>query len=160
MQRGSSAAAGTRRATDRLGRGRAGQAGAGDDRVVPPTAPFQSTQSGPDLGGRDAAANIRLGGSRVVTGLRSLVPTCAGPQAAGHAIEEAWTMGATRREWPRWWARPVIEGSVDCELRGTVDIEECQGCTWLLQADGEGPEATEVRCRPDAGRLAARGMGI
>ena len=69
-------------------------------------------------------------------------------------------MGAIRKGWSRWWARPVIEGTVDCELRGTVDVEECRDCTWLLQADGDGDEPTEVRCRPDAARLAARGSGI
>ncbi len=69
-------------------------------------------------------------------------------------------MKVRRGRWSRWWARPVVEGSVHCSLRGgDVELSECERCIWLLDVDLEG-EDPRVRCRPDAAYSALRAGGI
>lgn len=69
-------------------------------------------------------------------------------------------MGRRTKRWSRWWARPVIDGKVRCELRGgEADLADCESCTWLLEVDLVS-EQPRVLCRPDAALDAARRIGI
>ncbi len=62
--------------------------------------------------------------------------------------------------WSGWWARPVVDGKVRCELRGgEADLAECEGCSWLLEVDLL-TEQPRVLCRPDAAWTVARSSGI
>jgi hypothetical protein len=69
-------------------------------------------------------------------------------------------MGRRQKRWTAWWARPVIDGKVRCEVRGgQADVSDCEGCTWMSELDLLS-EQPRVFCRPDAALAAARGSGI
>lgn len=65
-----------------------------------------------------------------------------------------------QKRWTAWWARPVIDGKVRCELRGgAADLSDCEGCTWMSELDLLS-EQPRVLCRPDAALAAGRLIGI